>query len=123
MPFSRVSYAMPDETDTLTRLLQWLGGLLVAGGGLIGWANYRLARARQPVTLRLDEAQIEVHHANAHKITVDGLVSSAQVLRADNDRLREERDYWQARAEKAERHLLEQEVDIQLPPKPGNGKG
>ena len=98
---------MPDDTDTLTRLLQWLGGLLVTGGGLLGWANYKLAKARQPVTLRLDEAQIEVHQANAHKITVDALIESAQERKADLERTAHDRDQWRERAEAAEARIEE----------------
>ena len=96
-----------------------LVGILFGAGGLIGWMNYRLAKSRQPVTLRLDEAQIEVHQATAHKITVEGLILSAKELRADNEQLRQDVKYWRERAEKAERRPLEE----MLPPRPGNGKG
>jgi hypothetical protein len=113
---------MPDSTDSLTRLLQWLGGIIVGAGGFLGWANYRLAKARQPVALRLDEAQIEVHQANAHKITVEGLISSAGLLRDERDYWKADSAYWRERAEKAERHLLVEELD-KLQPPPSDGKG
>lgn len=103
---------MADSTssETLGRLAAWLGGLVLGGGGLLGWAKLKLAREKQFVELGLIAAQTEESKANAHKITVDGLISSAQQLRSDNDRLRDERDYWQARAEKAERRPLEEEL-------------
>lgn len=107
---SRTAYEMPDSTDTLTRLAAWLGGLLISGGGLLGWAKHRLEREKQFVELGLIAAQTEESKANAHKITVDGLILSAKELRTDNDRLRLERDYWRDRAEKAERYLLEQSL-------------
>jgi hypothetical protein len=79
-------------SETLTRLGAWLAGLLLGGGGLLGWAKHRLDRERQFVELGLIAAQTEEVKANVHKITVDGLVQSALTLKADNERLRAERD-------------------------------
>jgi hypothetical protein len=107
---------MSDSSSSeLTRLGAWLATVLLGGGGLLGWAKHRLDRERQFVELGLVAAQTEEVKANVHKITVDGLVSTAKELRAD-------RDYWKERAEKAERELLEMALKEPLP-KPGNGKG
>jgi hypothetical protein len=112
---------MPDSSESLTRLLQWLAGILVGAGGLLGWAKHKLEREKQFVELGLITAQTEETKANVHKITVETLINSAQRLNADNDRLTRERDYWQARAEKAERKPLEEELD-RLPEPPSDEK-
>jgi uncharacterized protein YhaN len=102
---------------------QWLVTLFVslfAGG--VGWLVKHLAgRQSSLVSLNLQGAQTEEIRARIRRedetTAVTTLKTVAGELRADVQRLRDERDYWQARAEKAERRPLEEAL------KGGHGRG
>lgn len=106
---------------------QWLVTLFVslfAAG--VGWLVKHLAgRESAVVSLNLQGAQTEEIRARIRRedesAAVLGLKELAGLLRDERDYWKKDSAYWKARAEKAERRELEVELD--LPPKPGNGKG
>jgi len=89
--------------------LTLLGYLIafVAAGGLLGYLRYRLELRKAPVDRRLIAWQTREIRARirreAESAAVSGLKELAQQLKDD-------RDYWKARAEKAERRGLEEEL-------------
>jgi hypothetical protein len=96
--------------------VRWLVTLLAlpfAGG--VGWlVKHLLSRPSALVQLNLYGAQTEEIRARIRRedesAAVTALKTLAGELRADVDLLRSDRDYWKARAEKAERRLLEEEL-------------
>jgi len=90
-------------------ILSWLGYLtaFVAAGGLLGYLRYRLELRRAPADRALIDWQRREIRARIRRdnesVAVTGLKELAQQLRDD-------RDYWKARAEKAERRPLEEEM-------------
>jgi len=106
--------------------LSWLGYLtaFVAAGGLLGYLRYRLELRRAPADRALVVWQRREIRARIRRENETAAVTGLKVLA---ERLEADRDYWQARAEKAERRQLEEELRRSegrgplLPP--GNGKG
>lgn len=98
------TYEMPSDSS-----LSWLGYLtaFVAAGGLLGYGRYWLELRRAPADRALTVWQAREIRARIRRedesATVSGLKELAEMLRAD-------RDYWKARAEKAERAPLEEEL-------------
>lgn len=99
--------------------LRWLATLLAipfAGG--VGWLVKRLmGRRSELVQLNLAGAQTEEIRARIRREDEAAAVAGLKELATQ---LRVERDYWQARAEKAERWPLEKELH-KLPEPPEHG--
>jgi hypothetical protein len=106
-----------------TSPVQLLGYLLafVGAGGLIGVARYVLEWRKAPADRAYTIAQTDVQHATAEQIrhatkredessAVANLNVALQALKDSVSGLKDERDYWKARAEKAERRPLEEEL-------------
>jgi uncharacterized protein YhaN len=101
--------------DFLTRAVGYVVGF-VGLGGLLGYLQYRLAARRAPVDMRLADAQAEVQHATAEEIRAKlkredenslilGIRAVAQELRAEVERLRNERDKAESEVKMLETQL------------------
>lgn len=106
--------------DDSARWLVTLFVSLFAGG--VGWlVKHLTTRKSEFVQLGLLQAQTDVQVATAEGIrhatvredesaAVSNLNIALQALKDSVGGLRDERDYWKARAEKAERRPLEEEL-------------
>lgn len=94
----------------------WLGYLIafVAAGGLLGYGRYWLELRRAPADRALVTLQAREIRARIRRDDESAAVSGLKELA---EQLRDDRDYWKARAEKAERKPLEEAMN-RLPEPP-----
>jgi len=79
----------------------------LAAGGLLGYLRYRLELRRAPADRALNIWQRREIRARIRRENESAAVTGLKELA---EALKEDRDYWKARAEKAERWPLETEM-------------